>query len=42
MRNVIAWMAMLLGIVSLVTVLHAGDPNKALAVNPMFALHLPR
>ena len=42
MRNLIATAAMILGIVSLVTVLHAGEPHKAIAVNPMFALHIPR
>jgi hypothetical protein len=42
MRNVIAWLAMMLGILSLVTVLQSGEPPKAIAVNPTLALHLPR
>ena len=42
MRNVIAWTAMVLGIVSLLTVLQTGEPHKAIAVNPLFALHVPR
>jgi len=42
MRNVIAWVAMLLGIISLLTVLEAGEPHKVINVNPTLALHIPR
>lgn len=42
MRNVIAWLAMMLGIVSLVTVLESGEPHRAIAVNPTLAMHFPR
>jgi hypothetical protein len=42
MRNVIAWSAMMLGIVSLITVLVSGEPHRAIAVNPTLALHIPR
>jgi hypothetical protein len=42
MRNVIAWTAMMLGIVSLITVLKAGEPAKPITVNPTLAMHLAR
>jgi len=42
MRNVIAWLAMMLGIVSLITVLEAGEPHKVIAVNPTLAMHFSR
>jgi hypothetical protein len=40
MRDLIAWTAMVLGILSLVTVLKAAEPQKPIAVNPMLAMHL--
>ena len=40
MRNLIAWLAMALGIVSLMTVLQAGEPDRAIGVNPLIAMHL--
>ena len=40
MRNVIAWLAMMVGMVSLLSVLQAHEPDKALAVNPLLAFHV--
>lgn len=38
MKNMIAWMAMLFGILSIVTVLEADEPEKPVRVNPTIAL----
>ncbi len=41
MKNVIAWVAMIIGVLSIVTVLQQDTPEKMLSVNPMLAAQSP-